>query len=332
MNLQRGNNSRPRHRRQSILSAVTLATGALLGAFASAPADTTESQGNVTIVLSGDQGPYKSASAAAAESIKDLQPQARTIMLAELDEKSAASARSTDIYVAVGTEAAVKLHRMLPDGAALVYCMTAGADAQDLTTGRSATRGITAEIPIPDQVALLAEALPAAKRLGVLYRASNARSCGLLSALKAALPGSMSLEAVDLDARGTVADALKELLSRHLDAIWSAPDSSVFSGAAVQAILKEALAAKVPVFGFSTQFVRAGAIVGVGVRSEDQGRRAGELVREALSGQPVRNAGSGAPIQEPPRTRIAVNTLVAERLGITLPGTLVSRADDVFGE
>lgn len=285
-----------------------------------------------TIVLSGEQAPYKAAAASAAETLKAFPNSVRTVPLTELTNERLAKADAKDVFVAVGTEAAVRLHKALPASARLVYCMAGGIEVKELTSGHASTRGVTTDIPVAEQIKTLAEALPDARRLGVLYRASNARSQALLDALKGAAPTGYRVEAVDLDAQPSFAEAVKQLLSKQPDVIWTAPDSSVFSATNVQALLKDSLSAKVPVFGFSAQFVRAGAIVGVSVRPEDQGKRAGEMARDAANTGSAGSAPPTGPIQEGPRVRVGINMLVAERLGVSLAAGLVKRADDTFGQ
>ncbi|MFZ4575794.1 MAG: ABC transporter substrate-binding protein [Phycisphaerales bacterium] len=280
----------------------------------------------VTIVISGDQAPYATAADAVDRTLTRNSLTATRVSNAELTNERLSSVAPGEVLIAVGTEAALRLHKEAPEGVRVVYCMS--SDSRELSAGRKSTRGVVTDVPIAEQVKLLTQALPKARRVGVIYRSSGARSAALKAQLEGALPDGMSVVAIDVDHETSVADAIRQLIASQPDVLWTAADSSVFNSTTVQALLKEAIAAKVPVFGFSTQLVRAGAIVGVGVRPEDQGDRAGALAVEAASAA----AAGDAPIREGPKVRVAVNTLVAERLGFELPDDLLGKADDTFGK
>lgn len=280
----------------------------------------------ITIVLSGDQAPYVAAADAIDKTLERSSLTATRISNANLSDQQLADSPAGDVLVAVGTEAALRVHKEAPAGVRVVYCMS--SDSRDLAAGHASTRGVVTDVPISEQVSLLTKALPKARRVGVIYKSSGARSAALKAHLETALPDGLSVVAVDLDQESSLADAIRRLIASQPDVLWTAADSSVFNSTTVQALLKEAIAAKIPVFGFSTQLVRAGATIGVGVRPEDQGERAGALAVEAASG----TAAWDAPVREGPRVRIAVNTLVAERLGLKLPDDILGKADDSFGK
>lgn len=305
-------------------AAVCLAALAVLGAGPSGLGTD-----RVIVVLTSDAQPYVAAANAAKEEIERKGAQVRVVELSK--EKDRASWASLPVVgvMAVGTEAAQHLYRTLPERSPLAYCMVADPGAAGLHTGRL-VHGVSTDVTLDDQIALIVEALPRASSVGAIYRSGVARSAQIIADLRAALPQGWRLTAVDLDASESVAAAIREMLASKPDVVWTSADSAVYNAGTVQALLKDCLSARVPVFGFSTQFVRAGALLGVGVRPEDQGRVAARMLLEAVA----KAAPSGAPerpIHEQARARVAVNLLVAERLGIVLPADLVRRADDVFG-
>jgi ABC-type uncharacterized transport system substrate-binding protein len=87
---------------------------------------------------------------------------------------------------------------------------------------------------------------------------------------------------------------------------------------------------RVPVFGFSPAFVRAGALIGVGIDPHAQGRQAGELVRLSLARSPTADSIPNA-VRLAPTYQLAVNLTVARKLGVTLPAEFIAHADQVFG-
>jgi ABC-type uncharacterized transport system substrate-binding protein len=83
------------------------------------------------------------------------------------------------------------------------------------------------------------------------------------------------------------------------------------------------------VFGFSPAFVRAGALLGVGVDPAAQGEQAAGIALQVIGKtwdeqQP--------PLQAPASFQLAVNQIVAGQIGVALPRGLVDRAAFVFKE
>jgi ABC-type uncharacterized transport system substrate-binding protein len=78
------------------------------------------------------------------------------------------------------------------------------------------------------------------------------------------------------------------------------------------------------VFGFSTSFVRAGALFGVGLEPATQGKQAAALVRDVLNKKTLTNTVT------PPIYDISLNLVVAQKLSLTLPPAVVQRAKHIF--
>jgi ABC-type uncharacterized transport system substrate-binding protein len=138
-----------------------------------------------------------------------------------------------------------------------------------------------------------------------------------------------------VDKHESVAKAIDALLAGGVDVVWTAPDSSVYDVATVRSLLLEAIRSHTPVFGFSPAFVRAGALLGVGIEPAHQGRQAAAIVDLLLKAAAA--ASSGATTQPRPEQlcpdpefQLAVNLIVARELSITLPKSLVTRAVHVF--
>ena len=73
-------------------------------------------------------------------------------------------------------------------------------------------------------------------------------------------------------------------------------------------------------------FVNAGGVVAYGVDQRDLFRRSASYVDRVLRGE----SPSALPVQQPVKFRLAVNQKVATAQGISLPATLLARADDVI--
>lgn len=94
-------------------------------------------------------------------------------------------------------------------------------------------------------------------------------------------------------------------------------------------ILKEAVAMRVPIYlwtMFPIETVGPGAVMGFLTDVSDQPRRAAQYVAKILRGAKPRDL----PIVRPTKTLLQVNLKVARELGITIPPTVLLRADRVI--
>jgi putative ABC transport system substrate-binding protein len=283
---------------------------------------------DVVIVLSGDASPYAQAENGFRTKFADQNSSMRSIQLSDVMSKGIEQAigKSPIAVIAIGTPAAVYLHDHLPQPIPLVYCMVANPAHAGLTEGRPAA-GVTIDVPIAPQMSLIAEADPKVRSLGMLYRSSAPDAKEQVKRVEDALPSGWKLEAIAVEDYGSIADAIDALTGRHVDVIWTNLESGVYETATVRTLLLAGLRENLPVFGFSPAFVRAGALVGIGVDPAAQGQQAAELAIRLL-----KNPADAAMqrMEAPQQFQIAVNLIVAEKLGVQIPSDLVERATYVF--
>ena len=77
---------------------------------------------------------------------------------------------------------------------------------------------------------------------------------------------------------------MRALLSES-EALWLVPDSTVLTDESIRFILESALAKQVPVFGFSSELTRLGALLSMSIDYGEVGREAGLLARRILNGE-----------------------------------------------
>jgi len=184
--------------------------------------------------------------------------------------------------------------------------------------------GVTTDVPPDDQLAIILGALPGARRIGMLYQSSSEASAATVAGARAAMSADRSLHAEDLAAHASIAEAINALLAAGVDVVWAIPDRQVYTPETIKALLLAALRKKVPVFGFSAQMVKAGALLGTGLDPKTQGVQAAELLTSRLLEGDTPDA---APV--PPRYQVIVNALVADKIGVSLPDAFMGRADVV---
>lgn len=282
---------------------------------------------DIVIVPSSDAEPYRLAKSRLQIKLTDLGHSAQTIALDALDDDRLSDLEQAGhIFVAVGSSAAVSLNGRLSDASHLIYCMVTDPVAHRLTQ-RDLTYGLSTQVPVSQQLDLISEAMPDARVIGVLYSSESEDSRETLEEVRRVLPIGWQLKATDIDEYKTTADALQALFKSRPHIVWTSADSTVFNSATIRSLLLTALRKKTPIFGFSTPFVRAGALLGIGIDPGTQGEDAALLTDEVARKGPLVEKEFRHRV---PRFDVAVNLLVAEELDIELPKSTVARARHQF--
>lgn len=271
----------------------------------------------VSIVLSGEAPPYRQAAAAIEQQIAATHT-ASTLLIDQLR----GGPPPGNTWIAIGSAAASRLRSQLVDGQRLIYCLVTDPAAAHLLDDVR-VHGISATVPLASQFALLQAVRPNCRRISVLVRTDHVDRDQLERAVRSALPPEWEARFVPVAAVDRIADQIAAV-TEGTDAVWTYPDSALFTDASVRMLLLSALRRRVPVFGFSPSFVRAGALVGVGIDPTSQGLQAAQLLLEVTAQAPER------PRHLPPRHQTAVNAVVARKLGIALPAALIEATDIVI--
>ncbi|HJW80030.1 MAG TPA: ABC transporter substrate binding protein, partial [Beijerinckiaceae bacterium] len=87
-----------------------------------------------------------------------------------------------------------------------------------------------------------------------------------------------------------------------------------------------ASALRLPVMSHELDIVSRGALAGYGVNYRELGRQAGNYVARILMGTPAREL----PVQSVTKVALSINLKTANALGLTIPPTLLARADEVI--
>ena len=309
--------SRSRLRRALLAAAVVLA--------AASPAP---GHDDVVIVVSSDAAPYAQAAQAIGNGLRPHDRGTETLDLGELTDAALEELRrqGSHTFAAVGSPAAMSLNGRLADDEQLFYCLVPDPQGKGITD-KATVSGISMDVPIEAQFVLIGRALPEARRVGMIYRSKDVRSHRLMREVRDHLPKGWTLEAVDADGYEKVGEAIEALFARQPHVVWTSLDTAVYDTSAVRSVLLVGLRRGVPVFGFSPQVVRAGALVGIGINPATQGADCGNLIIERLDGD---STGQESVVRAP-QFEIAVNEAIAERLSVELPSSLVEEATHVYG-
>lgn len=223
--------------------------------------------------------------------------------------------------IAVGTEAAK--WAIANTRGPVVFCMVANAQ-QNLIAGLSAddarrVRGVSLDIPAKTQLEQLKMYLPNARRIGVIFNPKKSRTAVTEAVVAAA---ELGLEIIEQAVTGELElPAATQALAARVDAIWAPVDSTVYSGRSAQFVLTQMLQKKIPVFGFSENMVKAGALLGPRLNYEAVGRQTAELLRAALRGEV-----NPETVQPPHEFDVVINARVLKLIDHPIPARVLQQA------
>jgi putative tryptophan/tyrosine transport system substrate-binding protein len=113
-------------------------------------------------------------------------------------------------------------------------------------------------------------------------------------------------------------------LNGRAGAFYACADSLVFTNF-IQ-IITSANAARLPTMNYTREFVEAGGLVSYGPNYTDLFRRTADYVDKILHGAKP----ADLPVQQPTKFELVINLKTAKALNLSVPSTLLSRADDVI--
>jgi putative ABC transport system substrate-binding protein len=170
---------------------------------------------------------------------------------------------------------------------------------------------------------LLKEAVPTVSRVGVLWDPSVPFHKAMLKEIVAAAP-SLRLEPLAIVVKNhAVGDALSEITKRRADALFV---SQRMSPAARQQLLEFAATNKLPTMFMNPEYVPAGGLMSYSPSFVEMFRRAAVYVDKILKGAKP----GDLPIEQPTKFELVINLKTAKALGLTIPPSLLARADQVI--
>ena len=178
--------------------------------------------------------------------------------------------------------------------------------------------------PVAEHLALIKEILPDVKTIGYLYNSGEANSVSLLAVLKAEAEKA-GLKVVESAATKSaeVQGAARALVGRA-DAIYIPTDNTIIS--ALEGAVAVAAESKLPLFTADTDSVSRGSVAALGFNYYDVGKQTGEIVVRVLKGE---NPGDIA-VKTAAGSDLVVNKAAAAKMGVTLPESVLSRANKVI--
>jgi putative ABC transport system substrate-binding protein len=175
------------------------------------------------------------------------------------------------------------------------------------------------------RLGLLLELVPAANVIGVLANPNNPISEPQLVDLQAAAHSlGRQLVAFWASSESEFPAVFTALEQKHVDALVVAADP-FFDDRRAQ-IVSLATKQKMPACYVRHDFVRDGGLISYGADAPDAFRQAGIYTGRILKGEKPTNL----PVIQPTKFELAINLKAAKALGLSVPPTLLARADEVI--
>jgi putative ABC transport system substrate-binding protein len=171
---------------------------------------------------------------------------------------------------------------------------------------------------------LLREVVPHLRRLAILANVGYPDAVLEMAEVKA-MARTLGLEVVPLEIQRAedIAPAF-EALKVKADAMYVVVDALIAANRT--RIITLALSARLPTIFNVRVFVQAGGLMSYGPNFLDLFRRAAEMVDKILRG----TKPGDIPIEQPTKFELVLNLTTAKALGLTVPDTLLARADEVI--
>jgi putative ABC transport system substrate-binding protein len=172
---------------------------------------------------------------------------------------------------------------------------------------------------------VLKEALPRATRVTVLVNPRNPSTAEQLGALRAAAPAlGLEVQPVQVERSGEYADVFAAIARTRADAIIVPSDPEFFRDR--RGLVDLAAQRRTPASYEWREFVEIGGLMSYGSNLGDLAARVAVYVDKILRGAKP----ADLPVEQPTKFELAINLKTAKALGLTIPPSLLQRADQVI--
>jgi len=172
---------------------------------------------------------------------------------------------------------------------------------------------------------LLKETIPGARRVGVIFNPETRPNSIMISRLKEAAPGiGVELKFISVRNVEELRSAFAGLSRSNVDALFIVDDAFMFTHG--EEILQMGMNARLPIVFANKPLARKGVLLSYAVDHPALFRRAADYVDKILKGAKP----ADLPIEQPTKFELVVNLKTAKALGITIPQSILVRADEVI--
>jgi putative tryptophan/tyrosine transport system substrate-binding protein len=232
-----------------------------------------------------------------------------------------------DVLFTMGTRAARIVAETVKTTPLVVYSCDPFEHVTRLARGRGNLTGVTCMTTelSPKRLELLHDAVPTASRVMFLHDPQAAPNAWKMTEAAAPRLG-ITLQQAQVGAAEELLPELAMIAKQRPDALFVYPDVVLSSYPRPQRLAEFALKAHLPMINAFRFFTEAGGLMSYGAIASEIYTSAAEQVAKILGGTPP----SELPLREATRFELVINNKTAKALGLTIPPSLLVRADEVI--
>jgi putative ABC transport system substrate-binding protein len=175
------------------------------------------------------------------------------------------------------------------------------------------------------ELELLHELIPGANSIGMLVNSENrAASQQIANAQTAAQVLGVNLEPVNIATANDLSEAFDAAANHQTDALLVAADP--YFGSHINQVVALATGHKIPTIYYRREFAVAGGLASYGTSAADAARQVGIYTARILNGAKP----GDLPVMQSTKFELVINLKTAKALGLTVPPSLLARADEVI--
>lgn len=238
--------------------------------------------------------------------------------------------RKADVIVVEGTPAALAAKgatSTIPIVMALVGDPVGSGLVASLARPGGNVTGVTNQTVdlAAKRLQLLKEAIPGARRVVVIFNPETRPNSIMISRLKEAAPGiGVELKFISVRNVEELRAAFAGLSRSNVDALFIVDDGFMFTHG--EEILQMGMSARLPIVFANKPLARKGVLLSYAVDHPALFRRAADYVDKIFRGANP----ADLPIEQPTKFELVVNLKTARALGLTIPQSILLRADEVI--
>ncbi|MDA5109364.1 MULTISPECIES: ABC transporter substrate-binding protein [Brevibacillus] len=236
-------------------------------------------------------------------------------------------ADNVDLILAIATPAAQAAAQVTKDIPILFTAVTdpvAASLVQSMEKPGGNVTGTTDMNPVEEQLKLVQELKADAKTVGIIYNSGEVNSKVQVDAAKAASEKlGLTIREAAITSPTEVKQAAESMVGK-VDAFYIPTDNMVVSS--ISAVLGVAESQKIPVVAGEENSVKSGAIATYGIDYGKLGEQTADMAAKILKGEAK---PADMPVEKQAEMKLVLNKKAAEKMGVTLPQSLLDRAAEV---
>jgi len=171
----------------------------------------------------------------------------------------------------------------------------------------------------------LREVNPRLRRVAILANSEYpGRKSEIANVQSAARTIGLDVAVFEIRPSEDIAPVFDTIRGDQVDALYVVGDTFMYSNRVRLVTL--AITARLPTIYVTREYVEAGGLMSYGANIPDMFRRAAEMVDKILRGAKP----GDIPVEQPTKFDLVVNLKTAKALGLTVPSSLLVRADEVI--